>query len=100
MRDGVYPYFRAIGEHDCSTATVDGRKVVMVGSNNYLGLTHDPRVVNAAKEATERYGTSCTGSRFLNGTLELHEELERRLADFRLKLADQSKEQKKPKTKQ
>jgi len=82
MRDGVYPYFRAIGEHDCSTATVDGRKVVMVGSNNYLGLTHDPRVVNAAKEATERYGTSCTGSRFLNGTLELHEELERRLAAF------------------
>jgi len=54
----------------------------MVGSNNYLGLTHDPRVVKAAQEATERYGTSCTGSRFLNGTLALHEQLERRLADF------------------
>lgn len=82
MQEGIYPYFRAIGEHDCSTATVGGRKVVMVGSNNYLGLTHDPRVVGAAKDATERYGTSCTGSRFLNGTLELHEELERRLAAF------------------
>lgn len=82
MRLGVYPYFRAIAEHDCTTATVNGRKVVMVGSNNYLGLTHDPRVVDAAQEATKRYGTSCTGSRFLNGTLELHEELERRLAAF------------------
>lgn len=82
MQSGVYPYFRAIAEHDCTTATVKGRKVVMVGSNNYLGLTHDPRVVGAAQEATERYGTSCTGSRFLNGTLELHEELERRLAAF------------------
>jgi len=82
MRRGVYPYFRAIEEHDCTSAKVDGRRVVMVGSNNYLGLTHDPRVVKAAQEATERYGTSCTGSRFLNGTLALHEQLERRLADF------------------
>jgi 8-amino-7-oxononanoate synthase len=82
MDAGIYPYFRAIGEHDCTQATVQGRRVIMIGSNNYLGLTHDPRVVEAAREATLRLGTSCTGSRFLNGTLELHEELERRLARF------------------
>ncbi|MAE62811.1 MAG: 8-amino-7-oxononanoate synthase [Phycisphaeraceae bacterium] len=82
MEAGMYPYFRAIGDHDCTSATVGGRRVVMVGSNNYLGLTHDARVVEAAKEATSRFGTSCTGSRFLNGTLELHEELEERLARF------------------
>ncbi|MCK5945578.1 MAG: aminotransferase class I/II-fold pyridoxal phosphate-dependent enzyme, partial [Planctomycetes bacterium] len=54
----------------------------MIGSNNYLGLTHHPKVRAAAREAIDRYGTSCSGSRFLNGTLELHEELERRLAKF------------------
>ena len=82
MEAGVYPYFRAIGEHDCTQATVQGRRVIMVGSNNYLGLTHDERVVEAAREATAKLGTSCTGSRFLNGTLELHEKLEQRLANF------------------
>ena len=82
MAAGMYPYFRAIERHDCTKAQVGGREVVMVGSNNYLGLTHDPRVTTAAREAADRYGTSCTGSRFLNGTIELHEELERRLAKF------------------
>src|SRR5688572_15247030 len=79
---GIYPYFRAIAEHDCTRATIRGRRVIMIGSNNYLGLTHDVRVVNASAEAVRRFGSSCTGSRFLNGTLELHEELEGRLARF------------------
>jgi 8-amino-7-oxononanoate synthase len=61
---------------------VDGRKILMIGSNNYLGLTTDPRVREAAIEAVKRYGTSCTGSRFLNGTLALHQEAEARLADY------------------
>ncbi len=61
---------------------IDGRRLVMIGSNNYLGLTHHPHVMEAARKAIEQYGTSPTGSRFLNGTLELHEELERRLARF------------------
>ncbi|MBI5669273.1 MAG: pyridoxal phosphate-dependent aminotransferase family protein [Chloroflexi bacterium] len=79
---GVYPYFRALSDSEGVTATFEGREVVMLGSNNYLGLTTDPRVRRAAIEAIERYGTSVTGSRFLNGTLELHLELERRLAKF------------------
>jgi 8-amino-7-oxononanoate synthase len=61
---------------------MDGKEIIMIGSNNYLGLTKDPRVQEAAIKAIERYGTSCSGSRFLNGTLELHEELEARLASF------------------
>lgn len=79
---GIYPYFRALSDSEGSTATFEGKEVVMIGSNNYLGLTTDPRVRQAAVEATERYGTSVTGSRFLNGTLELHLELDRRLAKF------------------
>lgn len=79
---GVYPYFRALSDSEGVTATFEGKDVVMLGSNNYLGLTTDPRVRRAAVEAIERYGTSVTGSRFLNGTLELHLELERRLAKF------------------
>jgi 8-amino-7-oxononanoate synthase len=79
----LYPYFRAIDHNDAGTrVTIDGRELVMAGSNNYLGLTHDPRVVEAAREAISAYGTGCTGSRFLNGTLVLHQELERRLAKF------------------
>jgi 8-amino-7-oxononanoate synthase len=61
---------------------MDGREIIMIGSNNYLGLTKDPRVQEAAIKAIEKYGTSCSGSRFLNGTLELHEELEAKLASF------------------
>lgn len=82
MAQGLFPYFRALSANESTRARVNGREMVMVGSNNYLGLTHDPRVVEAAVKATETFGTSCTGSRFLNGTLELHEELERRLAKF------------------
>lgn len=79
---GMYPYFRALSHSEGVTATFEGKDVVMLGSNNYLGLTTDPRVRNAAIEAIKRFGTSVTGSRFLNGTLELHLELERRLAKF------------------
>lgn len=79
---GIYPYFRALSDTEGAIASFEGKEVVMCGSNNYLGLTTDPRVRQAAVEAVERYGTSVTGSRFLNGTLELHLELDRRLAKF------------------
>ncbi len=79
---GIYPYFHPIGESEGTEVQIDGKRFLMVGSNNYLGLTHDPRVQRAAIEAIEKLGSGCTGSRFLNGTLELHEELERRLARF------------------
>lgn len=82
MELGIYPYFRALSDSEGTTAQFEGKEVVMIGSNNYLGLTTDPRVREAAIEAVRRYGTSVTGSRFLNGTLELHLELERRLAEF------------------
>lgn len=79
---GLYPYFRAIEVNEGSRAVMNGREVIMAGSNNYLGLTSDPRVREAAKAAVDKYGTGCTGSRFLNGTLDLHLELEERLAAF------------------
>ena len=79
---GYYPYFRAIEESHDTEVVVEGQRKVMVGSNNYLGLTHHPRVVQAAEEATRKYGSGCTGSRFLNGTLDLHERLEDELARF------------------
>ncbi|MCU0611413.1 MAG: aminotransferase class I/II-fold pyridoxal phosphate-dependent enzyme [Candidatus Eisenbacteria bacterium] len=82
MALGIYPYFRPIESFQETIARIDGKEVIMIGSNNYLGLTHHPSVINAAREALERYGSSCTGSRFLNGTLTLHEELEHRLARF------------------
>lgn len=82
MAMGIYPYFRALSDSEGTTAIFEGREVVMIGSNNYLGLTTDPRVRQAAIDAVQRYGTSVTGSRFLNGTLELHLELDRRLAQF------------------
>jgi 8-amino-7-oxononanoate synthase len=82
MEMGIYPYFRALSVSEGTTAMFEGKEVVMIGSNNYLGLTTDERVRAAAIEAIERYGTSVTGSRFLNGTLELHLELDRRLAKF------------------
>lgn len=82
MAMGVYPYFRALSDSEGTTAIFEGKEVVMIGSNNYLGLTTDPRVRQAAIDAVHRYGTSVTGSRFLNGTLELHLELDRRLAKF------------------
>jgi len=80
---GVYPYFRAIEcSQDGTRVAIDGREVVMAGSNNYLGLTHDPRVMEASRKAVTDFGTGCTGSRLLNGTMTLHEELEERLARF------------------
>ncbi|MCY3720050.1 MAG: aminotransferase class I/II-fold pyridoxal phosphate-dependent enzyme [Anaerolineaceae bacterium] len=79
---GIYPYFRALSQSEGVTATIEGRDVIMLGSNNYLGLTTDPRVREAMLDAVRHYGTSVTGSRFLNGTLELHLELDRRLAEF------------------
>ena len=81
-RADLYPFFRAIEVSEGTTATMNGREVIMAGSNNYLGLTNDPRVKEAAKAAVDKYGTGCTGSRFLNGTLDLHLELEERLARF------------------
>jgi 8-amino-7-oxononanoate synthase len=79
---GVYPFFRPIESTSGSTVVTHGKRRVMIGSNNYLGLTHHPRVQEAAKQAIDKYGTGCTGSRFLNGNLVLHEELEQQLATF------------------
>lgn len=79
---GLYPFFRAITVNEGTRAIIDGREVIMAGSNNYLGLTSDPRVQEAAQAAIRKYGTGCTGSRFLNGTLDLHLELEARLATY------------------
>jgi 8-amino-7-oxononanoate synthase len=79
---GLYPYFIPLTDSEGSEVTVGDHHLIMIGSNNYLGLTTHPKVRQAAIEATRTYGTSCTGSRFLNGTLELHLELERQLAEF------------------
>ena len=79
---GVYPYFIPMTENEGSETVFHGRRLIMCGSNNYLGLTTHPKVREAAIRAVERFGTSCTGSRFLNGTLELHEQLEHELAEW------------------
>jgi len=80
---GLFPYFRAISEsHGATEVTIEGRRVLMIGSNNYLGLTTHPKVKEAAHAAIREFGTGCSGSRFLNGTLELHHQLEGRLAAF------------------
>ncbi len=77
---GLYPYFRVIESAQENTVQIGGRRVIMLGSNNYLGLTNHPRVKEAAKAAIDKYGTGCAGSRFLNGTLDIHMELEQKLA--------------------
>jgi len=82
MKAGLYPYFIPMTENEGTEVIVRGRRLIMCGSNNYLGLTADPRVRQAAIDAIRRFGTSCTGSRFLNGTLELHEQLERELSEW------------------
>ncbi len=79
---GIYPYFKPITRSQGSKVFIGGRELLMMGSNNYLGLANDPRLKEAAEDVVERYGTSCSGSRFMNGTLDLHEDLERKLADF------------------
>lgn len=84
---GLYPYFRVLSSGQDPVVTIDGRDVVMLGSNNYLGLTSHPEVKAASIEAVKRYGTGCAGSRFLNGTLDLHVRLEERLARFMRKPA-------------
>lgn len=79
---GMYPYFTPIQEVKGNKVKVDGKEMIMVGSNNYLGLINHPRVMKAAQEAVDRYGVATCGSRFLNGTLDIHIELEKKLAEF------------------
>ncbi|MGE5352798.1 MAG: aminotransferase class I/II-fold pyridoxal phosphate-dependent enzyme [Acidobacteriota bacterium] len=79
---GLYPYFREIEENEGPVVTMKGKKVIMAGSNNYLGLTAHPRVKEAAIKAVEKYGTGCSGSRYLTGTIDLHVEMEEKLAKF------------------
>ena len=82
-KSGLYPYFREIdSEQDTWVTLRGGKRVLMMGSNSYLGLTNHPRVIEAAVKATKELGTGCAGSRFLNGTLKIHTELEEELADF------------------
>jgi 8-amino-7-oxononanoate synthase len=79
---GMYPFFRALDSNEGPEVILDGKRLIMLGSNNYLGLTRHPRVVKAARDAVERYGTSMTGSRLLNGSTHLHEQLEELIASF------------------
>ena len=80
MEAGIYPYFRAIESEQDTEVIIKGKKVLMFGSNSYLGLTNHPKIKEASKKAIDKYGTGCAGSRFLNGTLDIHLELEERLA--------------------
>jgi 8-amino-7-oxononanoate synthase len=82
MQAGVYPYFRAIEGEQSTEVVISGKKVLMFGSNSYLGLTNHPKVKEAALDAIRKYGTGCAGSRFLNGTLDIHIELEQKMAEF------------------
>jgi 8-amino-7-oxononanoate synthase len=79
---GIYPYFREISSAQDTVVTIEGRQVLMFGSNSYLGLTNHPEIKKAAIEAIERYGTGCSGSRFLNGSLDIHRLLEEELAEL------------------
>ena len=81
-RMGIYPFFRMIESDQDTVVTMNGKQVLMFGSNSYLGLTNHPKIKEAAIKATEKYGTGCAGSRFLNGTLDIHVELEQKLAEF------------------
>ncbi len=82
IEKGIYPYFQPLDSMEGTEVTMNGRHIIMIGSNNSLGLTMHPKVKEAAMKALQEYGTSCTGSRFMNGTLKLHHELESRLAAF------------------
>ncbi|HOJ92380.1 MAG TPA: pyridoxal phosphate-dependent aminotransferase family protein [Dictyoglomaceae bacterium] len=82
IEQGIYPFFLPLEETEGTEVVINGRRLIMLGSNNYLGLTTHPKVKEAAIKAIKEYGTSCTGSRFMNGTLKLHKELEQKLAEF------------------
>jgi 8-amino-7-oxononanoate synthase len=82
MAQGIYPYFRQIYGKQGPVVDMDGHKVLMFGSNAYTGLTYDERIIDAACKALHKYGSGCAGSRFLNGTLDLHVQLEKELAEF------------------
>ncbi len=82
IANGIYPYFIPLNENEGTEVVFQGKRLIMCGSNNYLGLTTHPKVREAAIDAIKRFGTSCTGSRFLNGTLALHEQLEHDLAEW------------------
>jgi len=79
---GYYPFFREISSAPDNEVVIEGEKVIMIGSNNYLGLTNHPKVIERIHKAVDKYGSGCTGSRFLNGTLDIHVELEKKLAEF------------------
>lgn len=79
---GIYPYFRAISSEQDTEVIINGKKVLMFGSNSYMGLTNHPKIKEAAIEAIKKYGTGCAGSPFLNGTLDIHKQLEARLAEY------------------
>ena len=79
---GIYPYFHALESRQDTEVIMEGKRRIMLGSNNYLGLTANPEIIEAGVRALEKYGTGCSGSRFLNGTLQLHLQLEAELADF------------------
>lgn len=85
MEAGVYPYFREITGKQGTEVQMAGHEVLMFGSNAYTGLTGDPRVEAAAKDALDKYGSGCAGSRFLNGTLDIHVQLERNLLNLSIK---------------
>ena len=82
---GLYPYFKPLTATDGTVVEIEGKQVIMAGSNNYLGLTNDPRVLEAARAAILKYGSGCTGSRYLNGTLDLHLELEEKTCGIHAK---------------
>ena len=79
---GLYPYFHCLQTRQAPEVIMEGRRTIMLGSNNYLGLTSEPEIIEAGKKAMDKYGTGCSGSRFLNGTLDLHLELEKKLGQF------------------
>ena len=78
----LYPYFHKLESKQDTIVEMEGHKTIMIGSNNYLGLTSHPEVIDAGVEALKKYGSGCSGSRFLNGTLDLHVKLEKELAEF------------------
>ena len=81
-KEGIYPYFHELQSRQAPEVVMEGHRIIMLGSNNYLGLTENQNVINAGIKALEKYGSGCSGSRFLNGTLDLHKVLEGEIAKF------------------